>query len=206
MKKDFYVVGIGASAGGQQALQEFFTNIPARSNAAFIIVTHLSRDYKTNLHNILSSHASVPVNLVRDGESIRENRIYVMPENTELVVGDKRLHLEPRPDELTNNAIDRFFTSLAADLRHRAIGIVFSGAGTDGARGVQRIHNAGGKVYVQDPVSSIFSSMPLAAIKADHPLAVDTPAALARELVSSVLKSEQQAYRVPARRTEHFRL
>lgn len=197
MNNDFYVVGIGASAGGQQALQEFFTNIPAQSNAAFIVVTHLSRSYKTNLHNILSSHASMPVNLIRDGESIRKNRTYVMPENTELVVGDKRLHLEPRPAELVNHAVDRFFASLAADLLQRAIGVVFSGAGNDGARGVQAIHSAGGKVYVQDPVSSIFASMPLAAIKADPPMAIDTPAALARELAANVLKSEHPRITLP---------
>jgi len=185
-KEFYYVVGIGASAGGQIALQQFLENLPDTPNAAFIIVTHLSKNHRTNLHTILSKCCSIPVSLINDSEPILKNRVYIMPENVTLVVADKALYLEPRGHSNVNRSINRFLITLAEDFRERAIGIILSGSGTDGADGVERLCKCGGKVFVQEPATSAFGSMPRAAIESDHPIAVESPGDLAKALMQLV--------------------
>jgi chemotaxis response regulator CheB len=194
MKNSFFVVGIGASAGGQAALKEFLKNMPANMNAAFVVVTHLTRDYKTNLHTILSGYTSMPVSLVKHGEQLQPGRIYVMPENSEVTVWDGRLFLEPRANTPVNKAVDTFFESLARDMGEMAIAVVLSGGGNDGSVGVQHIHRHGGRVFVQAPQSSPATGMPDASIAADHPVAVEDPAILAKSIadcIESLVRSER---------------
>lgn len=186
MKNPFFVVGIGASAGGQAALKEFLKNMPASVNAAFVIVTHLSRDYKTNLHAILSGYTAMRVSLVEHGEQLEPGRIYVMPENVEVIVSDGRLFLEPRANTPVNKAVDTFFESLAREIGEMAVAVVLSGGGTDGSQGVQHIHRHGGRVFVQAPLSSPMAGMPEASIAADHPVAVEDPAILAKSIVECI--------------------
>jgi len=182
--RSFYIVGIGASAGGQQALQEFFEHMPEAPNAAFIVVTHLRKDYRTKLHTILERFSRLPVILASHQEPILNNHVYVMPENVTLVIDNNRLLLEPRDETNLNRAINRFFTSLAEDQGEKAIGVVLSGSGTDGAEGIETIHQFGGKTFIQTPASSAFGSMPRAAINADDPVAIEPPCELAKALVA----------------------
>lgn len=189
MEKPFYIVALGASAGGQNALIEFVKNIPRNLRAAFVVVTHLWRHHHTNLHIILGKACALPVSIIHQGERIEPAHIYVMPEDVELTIQDGLAHLDTRaPHNRINHCIDIFFKSLAEDQGEHAIGVIFSGAGTDGTKGVQHIHRLSGKVFIQQPQSAAFMSMPQSAINSDHPQYVGLPADLAKLVTDIVLK------------------
>jgi len=186
MERSFYVVGIGASAGGLKALQEFFEHMPENPNAGFIVVTHILRDYRTQLDYLLSKSTCLPVSRIAGGETVRRNHVYVMPENVTATIREGKLLLEERKDHGANRSVDKFFVSLAEDQGTRAIAVILSGGGTDGLTGIQRIHEMGGRVYVQEPASSAFSMMPWTAINYDAPDVIKTPAGLAQEVAKNI--------------------
>lgn len=179
--KSFYIAGIGASAGGHDALEEFFRNIVHTAPVAYVVITHLLRDHTSVLDKIISRFSDLPVHRMKGFDLVLPGNIYVMPENVKVFIRQGALILKPRgEDEVINKNIDLFFHSLAEDQKEKAIGIVFSGLGTDGAEGVKTIHEFGGKVLVQEPHSSVFRSMPDAAIKRDSPDQILRPSELAR--------------------------
>jgi two-component system CheB/CheR fusion protein len=161
----FHIVGLGASAGGLEALSSFFDAMPSDSGMAFVVIQHLSPDHKTEMPTLLARHTKMSIHVAEDGLPVEADRIYVIPPNRFLtivqrkllcteIVSDRRLHLP----------IDLFFTSLARDQAEYAIGIGLSGTGSDGARGIRAIKEAGGLVMVQDEQSAKFSGMPHSAI------------------------------------------
>lgn len=154
-------VGIGASAGGLEALRDFFDHMNADTDAAFIVVQHLSPDFESLMDELLSRNTSMPVENVIHGVEVKANRIYLIPpkKNITLVAGSLYLSEQVRKGGV-NLPIDHFFQSLAADAKHRAVGIVLSGTGSDGSRGVKAIKEAGGLILVQDRESSKFDGMP----------------------------------------------
>lgn len=182
--QDFLVVAIGASAGGIKALNEFFRNIPAETRSAFIVVTHLLRDHVSKLDQLIRNEADLPVIRVDKDMSIESGNIYVMPENAFLTIEHGRLKLQGRDEDIINKAIDIFFDSVAKDCDGRTVGIVLSGLGSDGLKGVKKIEDNGGIVFVQDPDSTRFDGMPVSIIKFNHPDVIATPAELAKFLVS----------------------
>lgn len=193
MERSFFIVGLGASAGGQSPLVEFLKHIHSDIDAAFIVVTHLWRYHKTQLDKILSRACAWPVTIVRNGQRIESKRVYIMPENVQLTIHKGIAWLTLRPEyDIVNRSIDIFFTSLAEDQREKAIGVIFSGSGSDGAQGIQRIHQLNGRVYIQDPHSARFASMPEAAIRANHPDVIDTPAVLAKAISKIVANGSLQ--------------
>jgi chemotaxis response regulator CheB len=170
MNHPFYIVGIGASAGGESSLYDFFENIPNTINAAFIVVRHLKRDFQSQMKFLLSRHTHLPVYTIRNGEKIKANSIYLMPENTTARMKDGYFLLNERDTKTNENfAIDEFFTSLAEEVGNKAVGIILSGMGTDGANGANAIEERGGIVMVQDPKSTKFDSMPNSVIANDFP-------------------------------------
>lgn len=161
------VVGIGASAGGLEALSEFFEALPERTGMAFIVVQHLAPDQKSHMAGLLGRRAKIPVEFATDGMRLRRNLAVVMPADRYLEVRDGRLFLYSREhvsENLDKLPIDRFFHTLATDQGHRAVGVVLSGTGSDGARGIRSIKEAGGLVVAQDAVSPKFDGMPRAAV------------------------------------------
>lgn len=159
-----HYVGIGASAGGLEALQEFFSHLPKDTGAAFIVVQHLSPDFKSMMPELLSKHTSMPIYQVRDGMSIDPNAIYLMPPRKSVLIGEGKLLLSDQmPDTHVHMPIDVFLRSLAEDQQHRAIGIVLSGTGSDGTRGIKAMKESGGLVIVQEPGSAKFDGMPISA-------------------------------------------
>lgn len=189
--QDFYLVGLGASAGGHQSLREFFENMPDQPGMSFV-VTHLRRDHISILDQIISRYTRMAVVRMKGGDVIRVNHVYVMLENAQAEVKDGILVLKPRGvGDRLHKPIDIFFHSLARDRREKAVGIVFSGMGSDGFEGVQAIHENGGTVLVQDPRSTEFSSMPETIVKRDNPDVILPPAQLARELM--LMLSERQS-------------
>jgi two-component system, chemotaxis family, protein-glutamate methylesterase/glutaminase len=178
-----YIVGVGASAGGHSALREFFQEIPPHLPAAFVIVTHLMRDRRSMLTEIMEKYVVMPVERIHGIVVPEAGHIYVMPENVLLEIRQGVLYLTPRPEDYNwNQAINVFFTSLAHDQRDRAIGVILSGMGSDGAAGSLMLYRHGGEVLVQEPASAQFDSMPKATIRMDHPDFVLPPRELGRQL------------------------
>ena len=159
-----YVVGIGASAGGLQPLQEFFGNMPQGSGLAFVIVQHLSPEFKSLMSELLSRrHTSMALHHVEHGMPLEPDSIYLIPPKKNVVIFQDKLHLLDQ--DLTrghplNFPIDIFLHSLAENLNERAIAVILSGTGSDGTRGVKAINEAGGVVLVQDPETAEFDGMP----------------------------------------------
>ena len=159
---NFFIVAIGASAGGLQALETFFSNLPDHPNAAFVVIQHLSPDHKTMMTEILQRKTSMAVNLIEDEMEIEPSRVYILPPSKHLVVENRCLCLTD--SDSFNYPIDKFFRSLAEEWNEKTIAILLSGTGSDGTQGIQAISRAGGIGLVQSPETAQFSSMPSSAI------------------------------------------
>jgi two-component system CheB/CheR fusion protein len=183
MNKIFPIVCIGASAGGLEAITEFLINIPPDTGMAFIYVQHLSPDHESILASILSRSTAMKVHQAKELMKIEPNHFYVIPPDKEMYVLDGKLGLSPRKkDHSVNMPIDVFFTSLAEKHGPRVIGIILSGAATDGTRGMRSIKSNGGLTFAQDD-SAKFSSMPKSAIAANVADFILSPEMIAKELV-----------------------
>ena len=161
-----YVVGIGASAGGLDPLVRFFDHLPRQTGMAFVIVQHLSPDFKSLMDELLGRHTKLPIHLVEDGMPVEADHVYLIPAKKEMIISGGRLLLSERDrqQELTL-PIDVFFRSLAQDCGERAVAIVLSGGGSDGSRGICHVRDAGGLVLSQDLDSAQFDGMPRAAVE-----------------------------------------
>jgi two-component system CheB/CheR fusion protein len=161
----FPIVGIGASAGGLEALESLLKPVPVTSGMAFVVVQHLDPTHKGILVELLQRATPIPVVQIEDQTLVERNHIYVIPPNTDLSILHGMLHLlqpaEPRGLRLP---IDFFLRSLADDQREHAIGVILSGMGSDGTLGIRSIKERGGAVFVQDPKSARFDGMPRSAI------------------------------------------
>ncbi|MES1206582.1 MAG: chemotaxis protein CheB, partial [Pseudomonadota bacterium] len=143
------MVGIGASAGGLEALELFFDNVPPASGMAFVVVQHLSPDFKSIMGELLARHTRMPIYTVENGVAIEPDRVYLIPPGKEMIISDGRLLLSDRdPQTELTLPVDVFFRSLAQDCGRRAAAVVLSGGGTDGSRGLQDVHAAGGLVII----------------------------------------------------------
>jgi two-component system chemotaxis response regulator CheB len=187
VKHDFFAAGIGASAGGLPALKEFFKPIPANTGIAYIVVTHLRREHPTQLDELLRRYTPLPVCRLTSSTRLQPDHLYVLAENRMVTLNDGVLTIRERGEnEVLNNAVDIFFTSLAADFEEKAIGIILSGCGSDGLKGSKAIKDNGGFVMVQSPESAQYESMPETIINQDHPVVKAPPAKLAAELIKRI--------------------
>ncbi len=156
-----YIVGIGASAGGLEALEQMLERMPIDTGMAFVVVQHLSPDFKSVMDEVLSRRTSIPIKQVTDGMYAEPNTIYLMPSRAEMVISNGRLLLSEKESGASFNfPIDHFFRSLAQDAGRRAVGIILSGTGSDGSRGIVDIHAAGGLVIGQRENTAKFDGMP----------------------------------------------
>src|ERR1700733_8303089 len=161
------VVGLGASAGGLEALQKFLGNVPPASGLAYIVVQHLDPTHKGRLTELLQRSTAMPVHEATGSMRVIPDAVYVIPPSAELTLVGGRLHLsEPAQPRGRRLPIDVLFSSLARDQGERAIGVVLSGMGSDGTVGLQAIKGAGGLTLAQEPASAQFDSMPKNAIDA----------------------------------------
>lgn len=160
-----HYIGIGASAGGLEALQLLLENLPADTNACFVVVQHLSPDFKSMMLELLAKYTGMHIENVVDGTRARANTIYLIPPKKNMVVSEGVLLLSDKVvDGGLNLPIDVFLKSLADDQDHHAIGIILSGTGSDGSRGIKCVKEAGGLVIAQTPNSAKFDGMPINAI------------------------------------------
>ena len=180
----FPVVGIGASAGGLEALEQFFRQAPADSGLAFVVVQHLDPTHESRLVQLLQRNSPMPVAQAVDGQAVLPNHIYVIPPGRDMALLHGVLHLmEPAEQRGLRLPIDHFLRSLAADLRGDAIGVILSGMGSDGTLGLRAIKENAGAAFVQALDCAKFDAMPRSAIDAGLADVV----APAEELVSRIL-------------------
>jgi two-component system CheB/CheR fusion protein len=165
-ENDLIVVGIGASAGGLEALESVFDQMPDNGGMAYVIVQHLSPDFKSLMVELMGRHTRMAIHRVKDSMVVEPDSLYLIPPKQDMVIKDGRLLLTEResPKSLAL-PIDHFFHSLAADKGSNSVGIILSGTGSDGSSGIEHVHAAGGLVIVQSPDSAKFDGMPRSAIE-----------------------------------------
>ncbi len=180
---DGLVVGVGASAGGLAAFKTFLANTPADTGMAFILVQHLDPHHKSLLVELLSAGAPIPVIEAADGVAIRKNCVFVIPPDATLTIKDGIIRVvSPAPPRGSRRPIDTFFSSLAEDCRDKAVGVILSGVGSDGARGVRKIKEHGGLTLAQADIGHVAQDgMPRSAVNTgmvDHVVPVEAMPAL----------------------------
>ncbi len=160
-----YYIGIGASAGGLEALEGFFKHIPDNTNNVYIVIQHLSPDYKSMMDELLARHTNMPIHVAEDGMETEPNHVYLIPPSMNLSIYHSKLYLEAHVSHNhLNMPIDVFLKSLAQDQGKNAIGIILSGTGSDGTKGIKTIKEVGGMVIAQDLNSCKFDGMPKSAM------------------------------------------
>ncbi len=184
-----YYVGIGASAGGLEALDVFFSHMPPDSGMAFVVIQHLSPDYKSLMVELLSKRTTMPVLRAEEGLRVEPNSVYLIPPRKQLSVFHGKLLLRDfDPNQGINLPIDVFLMSLAEDQGDKAIAVILSGTGSDGVRGVRAVKEAGGMVTVQSEASAKFDGMPRAAISTGLADIVLPPEEMPGRLVSFAVR------------------
>ena len=200
----FPIVGMGASAGGLEAFEDFFRHLPANCGMAFVLVQHLDPDHASLLTEILQRSTAMPVVEAEDGVTVAVDTVYVIPRNREMAVEHGRLSVSvpdlPRGQRMP---IDAFLRSLAADRGDRAIGIVLSGTGSDGTLGMRAIHGAGGITLVQEPSSARFSGMPASVIHAAYATHVLPAADMPTVLLAAARQFAGDAHAAHAAQAAH---
>jgi two-component system, chemotaxis family, CheB/CheR fusion protein len=180
----FLIVGIGASAGGLDALQRFLASLPADFDFALVFIQHLSAKHKSLLPELLGARRpSLVIQQISDGLKVQPGRLYLAPPGREVRLQNGLFQTTVHTEGLIHLPIDEFLSSLAENTGDHSIAVIFSGAGTDGARGCQAIRAAGGTVFVQDPQTAAFDSMPLAAIATGQADAMLSPEGIVAELL-----------------------
>lgn len=180
----FLLVGVGASAGGLEAIEALFARMPNEIQCAFVVIQHLDPTHNSLLSELLSKATRLPVHLARDGERIEAGHIYVIAPNAVLRVEQGQLKAtKPSDVRERRSPIDVFFHSMATEFKDRAVGVVFSGTGHDGMEGAHAIRAKGGLVIAQDPATAKFGDMPRAVINQRQADSVLAPEFISEELL-----------------------
>ena len=178
------VIGIGASAGGLEALQQFFSCMPPNSGLSFVVVQHLSPDYKSLMADILSKHTEMQVYQAENDMAVEADTVYLIPPKKFMTIKGGKLILTDYAPVTLNHPIDIFFTSLAEEKREHSIVVVLSGTGTDGTNGVKFVKEYGGLVIAQAPESAKFDGMPRSVISTGLADFVLSPEEIAEEILN----------------------
>ena len=176
------VVGIGSSAGGLEALQQFLTFLPADTGMAFVVIQHLSPDHRSLLADILGKYTTMPVMEAQEGMHVRKNTVYMLPPKYNMEIEGGVLHLHEYNHQHINHPIDVFFRSLAKSYENRAVAMILSGTGSDGTNGIRSIKERNGMIIAQSPESAKFDGMPRSAIATGFVDLILNPDSIAREM------------------------
>ncbi len=183
-KENHFVVGIGASAGGLDAVQQLFDNLPEDTGMAFVIIQHLSPDFKSLMPELLAKHTKMKIYTAQDKKIIKPNCIYLNERSKNLQIKDNKLVLLDKATKGNLNLpIDIFFHSLGQEYMDKSFGVILSGTGSDGSRGIKTIKEAGGTILVQEPSSAQFDGMPNSAISTNLTDFILTPEEIAQKLI-----------------------
>lgn len=183
----FPIVGIGASAGGLEAVSRLLSQLPIDTGMAFVVVQHLDPTRESLLPMILQKATKMPVAHAKNGMTIEPNQVYVIPPNTHMIVSGTKLKLIPRPEGVHALAVNCFLNSLAEQRGNKAIAVILSGSASDGALGVQAIKSEGGIVFAQDEESAGHFGMPQSAAATGTVDFILPPEQIAAELSRVVL-------------------
>ncbi|MBX7106318.1 MAG: PAS domain-containing protein [Gemmataceae bacterium] len=160
-----YVVGIGASAGGLEALEKLFERMPSDTGMVFVVIQHLSPDFKSLTDTLLARRTAIPIHQAENGMEVKPDVCYLLPPKKDMILSDGKLLLtDKEPAPTVALPIDRFLRSIAQDVGERAVAVILSGTGSDGSRGIRDIHSAGGLVIAQAPETAKFDGMPKSAV------------------------------------------
>ena len=179
---DVPVVAIGASAGGLEAFNELLSHLPTDTGMGFVLVQHLDPKHESMLTELISRSTSMPVVEVQDGMRVQANHVYVIPPNASMTIQDHTLHLTAREVRGQHLPIDFFMRALAESQGTNSVGVVLSGAGSDGSLGLAEIQAQGGVTFAQDETTAKYDGMPRSAIALGCVDFVLPPAEIAREL------------------------
>ncbi|CAA7613725.1 Putative methyltransferase CheR (fragment) [Magnetospirillum sp. LM-5] len=178
-----YFVGIGASAGGLEALRPFVAGLPVKANMTYIVAQHMSPDHRSLMVELLSRETKLKIEEATNNLAPQADTIYVVPPNSDVTVNGGKIRISKPTNTIgPKPSVDRFFISLADDQEDQVIGIILSGTGSDGARGIKAIKAAGGITIAQEPKSAKYDSMPQAAIRAGGADVVLPPHDIAAQL------------------------
>lgn len=178
-----YIAGIGASAGGLEALSLLVSRLPRDINCAFVILQHLSPNYRSMLVQLIGRETNLAVVAIENDMKLKPGCIYVAPPRWDVIISKQKLQLvEPQPDIAPKPSVNRFLHSLATEHSERAIGVILSGTGTDGAAGIRAIKASGGATFAQNPDSAKYAGMPRAAIETVSVDFVQSPNGIAHEI------------------------
>ncbi|WP_086929890.1 EAL domain-containing protein [Agarilytica rhodophyticola] len=192
-EKDYYVVGLGSSAGGLEAYQHLLPKL-GKTNICYIICQHLSPHYKSMLSEILSRSTSMEVIELINGQELSPGKIFITPPNSNVEICEGKVTLsKPNTDAMPKPNINRFLTSLGQHYKDRTIGVILSGSGSDGAMGMASLHASGGFTAVQTPHTSSYDSMPKFAIQSNHIDFVGSPEEIA-ECINNYVLSDKDSY------------
>ena len=169
------LVAIGASAGGLEALEKFFAAVGADADAAFVVVQHLSPDYKSMMDALLSRHTAMPVVMAEHDMPLRAGHVFLIPPGMTMTLAEGRLKLSRKPPNQLVLPIDVFLRSAAEAYRERLVAVILSGTGSDGSRGAATVKANGGYVLAQNPDTARFDGMPRSAAATGLVHAVLTP-------------------------------
>jgi two-component system, chemotaxis family, CheB/CheR fusion protein len=181
-----FVVAIGASAGGLEALEQYFGALLPDTGAAYIVIQHLSPDHKSMMHTLLARYTSLPILVVTNELKILANHVYLIPPGVIMTIHGDKLYLSPKEPHVLSLPIDLFYISLASAYGDKSVGIVLSGTGSDGTRGAVAINDAGGFVMAQEPESAAFDGMPRSLISTGIVDLILTPIMLAKRTADLV--------------------
>ena len=189
------VVGIGASAGGLEALQQFLTFLPSNTGMAFVVIQHLSPDHKSLLADILGKYCAMPITEISDGMRVERNHVYMIPPRYNVEIISDVLMLRSYDPGRINHPIDYFFRSLAESYENRSVAVILSGTGSDGTNGIRSIKEHNGVIIVQSPESAKFDGMPRNAISTGFADLIQKPDSIAKEMAHiahSMLNSSER--------------
>ncbi|CCQ12607.1 Chemotaxis protein methyltransferase CheR [Pseudoalteromonas luteoviolacea B = ATCC 29581] len=160
-----HVIAIGASAGGLEALQSLFQELPTDLGVAYVVIQHLSPDFKSVMDELLGKVTRMPIHQATEGDTLLADNVYLIPPAKVMRIAESTIYLSDIvPDARVNLLINEFFRSLAEDFQNRAVGIILSGTGSDGSRGVLSLKEMGAMVLAQNPAEAQFDGMPMSAI------------------------------------------
>jgi two-component system CheB/CheR fusion protein len=194
----FRIVAIGASAGGLESLERFFSHLPADTGMAFVVLQHLSPDFKSLMDELLSRRTRMRIQMADHDLGVEPNTVYLLPPQKEMIIRRRRLLLNDKDPRVgLTLPIDLFFRSLAQDIGGQAIAVVLSGSGSDGSRGVLEVSRAGGLVFCESPDTAQFNGMPLSTMRTGTVEQVLPPDEIAAA-VAAISRGETHSSPAPA--------
>lgn len=189
---DPYIIAIGASAGGMEAIHLLFDHTP-EDGVSYVIIQHLSPDHKSFMAELLAKHSKMKIFEADDNMPVVPNCVYLMPKGKNMTISNRKLLLTESQPNQPNTAIDIFLNSLAEDQKDKSIAVILSGAGTDGTKGIAAIKKYGGLVIVQDPESAKFNGMPNSAIQSGNADVILAPQLIPEEIIAYLNQGKLQS-------------